>query len=155
MPTLIIGITKPISCLAAIIFTLGLATASFAQGGAPAGAGRPPIVSIKRGEHTRRASEAKLRSAEMGAEADAENQKHIHAAIKNMKQDFTRIQVLRNDIARNLVAHKPLDYTLLTEQTSEINKRAHRLNVYMMAHAPEDKEPHTTSESGNEEMVHA
>lgn len=154
MTSLIIGIKKPISCLAAVIFSLSLATASFAQS-APSGAGPPPIISIKRGEHTRRASEAKLRSAEMGAEADAENQKHIQAAIKNMKQDFTRIQVLRNDIARNLVAHKPLDYNLLTEQTSEINKRAHRLNVYMMAHAPADKEPHTTSESGNEEMVHA
>jgi len=155
MPTLVIGIKKPISCLAAVVFTLSLTTASFAQGGAPAGSGPPPIVSIKGREHTRRASEAKLRSAEMAADADAENQKHIQAAIKNMKQDFTRIQVLRNDIARNLVAHKPLDYNLLTEQTSEINKRAHRLNVYMMAHAPEDKEPHITAESGNEEMVDA
>lgn len=155
MPILIIGITKPISCLAAVIFTLSLATASFAQGGAPAGAGPPPIVSIKRGEHTRRASEAKLRSAEMEADSDAEKQKHIQVAIKNMKQDFTRIQVLRNDIARNLVAHKPLDYNLITEQTSEINERANRLNVYMMAHAPEDKQPQNTSESRNEEMINA
>ena len=155
MATLIIDITKPLSSLAAVIFTLSLATASFAQGGAPAGAGPPPITSIKRGEHSRRASEAKLRSAEMEADADAESQKHIQAAIKNMKQDFTRIQVLRNDIARNLVAHKPLDYNLITEQTSEINKRAHRLNVYMMAHAPEDKKPHNTSQSRNEEMVDA
>ncbi len=133
-------ITKLLGCVAAAIFTLSLATPSFAQGGAPQGAGPPPITSIKRGEHGRRASEAKLRSAEMEADAEAENQKHIQAAITNMKQDFTRIQVLRNDIARNLVAHKPLDYNLIREQTSEINKRAHRLNVYMMAHAPEDNE---------------
>jgi|SRR5687767_4295093 len=155
MPTLIIGITKPISCLAAVIFTLSLATASFAQRGAPAGAGPPPIIGIKREEHSRRASEAKLRSAEMGANAEAENQKHIQAAIKNMKQDFTRIQVLRNDIARNLVARKALDYNLITEQTSEINERANRLNVYIMARAPEDKEPQNTSESRNDEMINS
>ena len=53
-----------------------------------------------------------------------------------MKQDFARIQVLRNDIARNLVARKPLDYDLVAEQTAEINKRANGLNVYMMAPVP-------------------
>ena len=144
--------TKLLGCVAAAIFTLSLATPSFAQGGASQGAEHPPIISIKRGEHGRRASEAKLRSAEMEADAEAENQKHIQAAITNMKQDFTRIQVLRNDIAHNIVAHKSLDYNLITEQTSEINKRAHRLNVYMMAHAPEDKD-HTSSSGQSEEMI--
>jgi hypothetical protein len=50
------------------------------------------------------------------------------------------------------VAHKPLDYNLIREQTSEINKRAHRLNVYMLAHAPEDKENTSPSDQG-EEMI--
>ena len=129
-----------------------MGTPSFAQSTAPPGAGPPPIISIKREEHGRRASEAKLRSAELEAGAEAENQKHIQEAIANMKQDFTRIQVLRNDIARNLVAHKPLDYAVITEQTAEINKRAHRLNVYMLAHAPENKEPHVTA---TQEMIGA
>jgi hypothetical protein len=139
-------------CLAAGIFTLSLAAPSLAQSGAPPGAGPPPIISIKREEHGRRASEAKLRSAELEAGAEAESQKHIQAAIANMKQDFTRIQVLRNDIARNLIARKPLDYNLITEQTAEINKRAHRLNVYMLAHAPEDKETKDPSDLKSEEM---
>ena len=155
MKSRMISVSEVAGCLAAGIFALSLATPSFGQGTAPPGAGPPPIISIKREEHVRRASEAKLRSAEMEASAEAENQRHIQAAITNMKQDFTRIQVLRNEIARNLVAHKPLDYNLITEQTAEINKRAHRLNVYMLAHAPEDKEQKIPSDLKSEEMIDA
>lgn len=103
----------------------------------------------------RRASEARLRSAEMEAGAEAENQKHIQEAITNMKQDFTRIQVLRNDIARSLVARKPLDYSLITEQAAEINKRAHRLNVYMLARANESKQQSDPPDLKSEEMINA
>lgn len=155
MKSRVISVNHVAGFLAAGIFALSLATASLAQGRAPSGAGPPPIVSIKRAEHGRRANEAKLRSAELEAGAEAETQKHIQAAITNMKQDFTRIQVLRNDIARNLIARKPLDYSLITEQTAEINKRAHRLNVYMLAHAPENKEQNNSSDLKSEEMTGA
>lgn len=103
----------------------------------------------------RRASEVRLRSGEMEADAESENQKHIQEAISHMKQDFSRIQVLRNDIARNLIARKPLDYNLITEQTAEIHKRAQRLNVYMLAHAPEDKEHNNPPDLKSEEMTNA
>ncbi len=149
----VISLIRPAGYFAAGLVTLSMAAPSLAQGGAPAGAGPPPIISIKREEHGRRSSEAKLRSVEMEADAEAESQKHIQAAITNMKQDFTRIQVLRNNIARHLVARKPLDYNLVTEQTGEINKRAHRLNVYMLAHVPEHKEPDPTFDLKSEEMV--
>ena len=72
-----------------------------------------------------------------------------------MKEDFTRIQVLRNDIARNLVARKPIDYQLVSDQTAEINKRASRMNVYMRAHAAEDEKKDNLSELKSEEMVGA
>ncbi len=136
--------------LIAGIFALGLAITAIRSGrqsGRPPGPDRPSDINPKRADRARQTSEARLRTAELGAAEEAENQKHIQAAIANMKQDFTRIQVLRNDIARNLVAHKPLDYNLITEQTAEINKRAHRLNVYMLAHAPENKEQNSTSGS--------
>ena len=70
-----------------------------------------------------------------------------------MKGDFTRLQVLRNAIARNLVARTPLDYLLISEQTGEINKRAIDLNTYMLAHAPEDKEQNNPVELQTEEMI--
>ena len=148
-----IGLNELAGCLAAGIFSLSLATPLLGQ--APPGAGPPPIISIKRAEHARQATEAKLRSREMEAGEEAENQKRILTAIANMKEDFTRIQVLRNDIARNLVAHKPLDYSVITGQTAEINRRTHRLNVYMLAHPPDKKEPDTPTDLKGEEMVGA
>lgn len=145
--------------LIAGIFVLGLAIPTFPQGRAPAGpppgAGPPANINPKRADLVRQTNEARLRSLEMEGGAEVENQKLIQAAIVNMKQDFTRIQVLRNDIARNLVAHKPPDYNLITEQTAEIKRRAHRLNVYMLAHAPEDKGQNNPSDVKSEEVIYA
>lgn len=158
MKSRIISINMLAGWLIAGVLAFGLTIPTFAQGrtpGPPPGAGPPGNINLKREEHGRRASEARLRSAEMEASAETENEKHIQAAIANMKQDFTRIQVVRNDIARNLVAHKPLDYSLIKEQTAEINKRAHRLNIYILARAPENKEPNDPSDLKSEEMVAA
>ena len=158
MKSRMISVNNLAGCLAAGIFALGLAIPTFAQGrtpaGPPPGAGPPPIINPRVDDRVRQAGEARLRSAEMdAAAAEAENQKNIQAAIASMKQDFTRIQVLRNDIARNLIAHKPLDYSLITEQTAEINKRAQRLNIYMLARVPENKEQNNPSDLKSEEMI--
>jgi len=159
MKSRMISLKRLARFLGAGVFPVVLAIATFAQSrapGPPAGAGRPADINPKRGDILRETSRAGLRSLEMASNVEAENEKHIQAAIANMKQDFSRIQVLRNDIARNLVARKPLDYNLIREQTSEINKRAHRLNVYMLAHAPEDKEQIGSSEgTAAEEMTKA
>jgi len=159
MKSRVVSVNRLAGWLTAGIFALGLAIPTFAQGrtpvGPPPGAGPPANINPKVEDRIRQTNEARLRSAEMEAGEEAENQKHIQAAITNMKRDFTRIQVLRNDIARNLIAHKPLDYNLITEQTAEINRRAHRLNVYMLAHAPEDKEQNNPSDVKSEEMIDA
>jgi hypothetical protein len=159
MKSRVIAHKRPAEWLTAGIFVLAVAIPGLAQGGTPGpppGAGQPAIINPKFEERARQANEARLRSMEVEAGAEAENQKHVQAAIANMKQDFTRIQVLRNDIARNLVAHKPLDYFLITHQTAEINKRAHRLNVYMLARAPENKEQNDPSDlKSGAEMVGA
>ena len=144
--------------LAAGIFVLAVAFSGLAQGGTqgrPPGAGPPANNNPRIGETARQASESRLRSAEIEAKAEAENKKRIEAAITTMREDFTRIQVLRNDIARDLIAHKPLDYRLINERMAEINKRALRLNDYMMARAPETKEPESTPDLKSEEMIGA
>ncbi|MDQ2855296.1 MAG: hypothetical protein M3R68_03120 [Acidobacteriota bacterium] len=151
-----ISVNNLLGAVAAGIFTFAIP--AFAQRpppGPPPGAGPPADINPRREDLIRQTNQAKLRSAEMEADSEAENQKHIQAALANMKQDFARIQVLRNDIARSLVAHKPLDYNLITEQASEISKRAQRLNVYMLARAPEQKEEGKTTELKNEEMIDA
>ena len=158
MKSRVIAFERLADWLTAGIFVLAVAISGLAQGstqGPPPGAGQPAIINPRLEERARQANEARLRNMEMEVGGEAENQRHVQEAISNMKQDFTRIQVLRNDIARNLVAHKALDYGLITNQTGEINKRAHRLNVYMLARAPENKEHNSTSDPGSEEMVDA
>ena len=140
--------------LAAAIFSLCLTGTAMAQG-KPAGVGPPPNNNPNLDDRARQVDEGRLRSAEADIGSDEKNQKLVQAAIVNMKEDFSRIQVLRNDIARNLVAHKPLDYSLVSEKTAEINKRANRLNVYMRAHAAEAEKENNLPELKSEEMIGA
>ena len=135
------------------VFSLCLAGTAMAQ--KPAGAGPPPNNNPNLDDRIRQVDEGRLRSAEMDVGTEEKNQKLLQAAIANMKEDFSRIQVLRNDIARNLVARKPLDYKLVSEQTTEINKRASRLNVYMRARAAEDEKQDNSPELKSEEMIGA
>jgi hypothetical protein len=126
-----------------------------AQNQAPPGGGAPGVINPRTEDRARQLSEGRLRSVEMDAAARKESEKLIQAAIVNMKEDFARIQVLRNDIARNLVARKPFDYELIAKQTAEIHKRASRLNVYMLAHSPENKEEDNPSDLKGEELTGA
>src|SRR5437667_9076942 len=98
------------------VFSLCLTGTTMAQ--KPAGAGPPPNNNPNLDDRARQVDEGRLRSAEMDVGADEKNRKLVQEAIANMKEDFARIQVLRNDIARNLVAHKPLDYQLISAQTA-------------------------------------
>lgn len=131
----------------------GISMTTRAQG-KPAGAGPPPNINPNIDTRQRQLDENRLRNAELNVSAEERNKKLLEAAILNMKEDFTRIQILRNDIARNLIAQKPINHQLLSQQTSEINKRASRLNVYMRAHTEEEKESNAP-EIKSEEMVDA
>ena len=119
----------------------------------PPGTSPPSEINPKIEDRERRVSESRLRSAEMAVTVESENKKHIEVAIGHIKEDFMRIQVLRNDIARNLVAHKPLDYDLISRQATEINKRANELNTYMIAQVPDDKQQNNSLEVASEEMI--
>ncbi len=153
MSFMVVNIKSLAWLLAAAIFSLCLTGTAMAQG-KPAGVGPPPNNNPNLDDRARQVDEGRLRSAEANAGSDEKNQKLVQAAIVNMKEDFSRIQVLRNDIARNLVAHKPLDYSLVAEQAGEINKRASRLNVYLRAHVAED-EKEDSLELKNDEMISA
>lgn len=149
---------KLVGVLIAGIFVLCVASSTLAQRnppGPPPGVGPPPDKNPNLQDLSRRVDESRLRSAEMDVGTEKKNEELLQAAIANMKEDFSRIQIVRNDIARNLVARKPLDYKLISEQTAEINKRAGRLNVYMRARAPEGEKEDNPPELKNEEMIGA
>ena len=145
---------KFVGLLIAGTFSLSLAGPTLAQG-KPSGAGPPANNNPNVSDRVRQIDEGRLRSVEMDARADEKNQKLLQAAIANMKEDFSRIQIVRNDIARNLVARKPLDYKSVSEQTAEINKRASRLSVYMRARAAADEKESSAAELKSEAMIGA
>src|SRR6266702_7773351 len=146
--------TNLLGLLAAAVFSLCLAGTTMAQG-KPAGAGPPPNNNPNLQDRARQVDEGRLRSAEVDAGNEEKNQKLLQAAIANMKEDFSRIQILRNDIAKNLVAHKPPDYKLISEQTAEINKRTSRLNVYIRARPAAVEKEDPSTEIKSEEMIGA
>ena len=154
MSFMVANIKSPAWLLAAAIFSICLTGTTMAQG-KPAGVGPPPNNNPNLDDRARQVDEGRLRSAEADIGSDEKNQKLVQAAIVNMKEDFSRIQVLRNDIARNLVARKPLEYSLVAGQAGEINKRASRLNVYMRAHAAETEKDNNLPELKSEEMISA
>jgi hypothetical protein len=149
----VVRVKKLAGFLIAAAFSLGMAGTTLGQ--KPATAGPPPNNNPNIDDRIRQIDEGRLRGAETNVSLEEANQKRLQAAIVNMKDDYKRIQVLRNDIARNLVARKPLDYKLVADQTAEINKRSSRINVYMQARVPEEEKENNSSELKSEEMVGA
>jgi hypothetical protein len=126
--------------LAAIISLLLIGAGAALAQGAPGGSGAPAVIDPKGETHSQMNREAALRSAEIRSVGGGMDQRHLAAAIDQTKQDFKRIQIIRNDVVDYLVAKKPLDYKLISEQAAEINKRANRLKSFMMPSAPAEKE---------------
>jgi hypothetical protein len=101
------------------LLLVAAAVPASAQGGPPPGMGRPEGVrgDPKRAEmdaQTRR--EAMLRTAGRPGSAAEVNPLQLAAAIEQTKNDFKRIQLLRNDIVASLLAKKPLDYRQLASE---------------------------------------
>lgn len=95
-------------------------------GAPPPGAGNPKREAIER-----QGREAMLRGAEMLGRP-SEEQQGGRATAEQLKQDFKRIQVLRNNLARHMKSEGPPDYKVIADTAGELNKRANRLGAFMM-----------------------
>ena len=120
---------------AATALLLIVAGAALAQG-APAGVGPPGFKNPKGDTDVETDREARLRSAEVRTAAGQMSRQRLAAAIEQTKQDFKRIQLIRNDVVDGLVAKKPLDFKLIAKQAGEVNERALRLKSFLMPPAP-------------------
>ena len=136
---------------AAASLLLIAAGAAVAQG--PPGAGAPGFKNPKGEEDARTNREAKLRSAEVGASAEEANKQRLMAGIEQTKQDFKRIQLVRNEMVDDIVAKKPFAFKQISERAEEVNKRAVRLKSYLMPPTPEvEKKPE--EKSGEKEVFY-
>jgi hypothetical protein len=123
-------------CLALACFLIDSDSARvFAQARPSAPADR----NAKQPDRERELREKTLRGIEMSPNVGKPNQQVILAALDNVKEDFRRIQVLRNELVRTLKSEKPFDYDVVTEEVNEINRRAERLKTYLIPVNPADK----------------
>ena len=114
-----------------------LASTALAQQPVPGTMGPPPgTASAKEESQNRQHREANLRGAEMVAR-EKRDWRGVRVAIEEVRKDFLRVQVLRNELAKHVLSDAPLDYKLVAKKTEEINKRAHRLKTYMIPYAEE------------------
>ena len=113
--------------LSALLAGTASAQATIPNTGAPMpGTGNPRREAIQRQER-----EAMLRGAELFTRPVGD-QRSVKAAAEQVRQDFKRIQMLRNNLAQHLASKSPLDYRTIAEAAGELNKRAGRLGTYFL-----------------------
>jgi hypothetical protein len=80
----------------------------------------------------------------------ADDQRAIVAAVAQVKDDFERIQVVRNEISDVLHAGSAIDFAALAAKAKEINKRAKRLQQFLLPDAAEahDEKAKSADEPG-------
>ena len=71
--------------------------------------------------------------------ATPDNRKEIEALAEQVQQDFQRILILHNDIARAISGPKELDYSFVSDATGEIRKRATRLQTNLVLKPSDDQ----------------
>lgn len=101
------------------------------QPGPVTNAPTPGTSSPKREAIERQGREAMLRGAELLVRP-IEDRRGAQAAAEQVKQDFKRIQVLRNNLVRHLMSEGPLNYKAIADAAGELNKRANRLRTHLV-----------------------
>jgi hypothetical protein len=99
----------------------------------------PVVKDPKSQTRERQDREATLRSAEVGAALDKAKEHRVAIDIEQIKQDYKRIQILRNEMAHIVLANQPFDYKLIAEKAEAVGKSADRLKTRLMPKAAEPK----------------
>lgn len=92
--------------------------------------GGPPPIDRRNADRMRQqdmsSREWQLRN--FGKEFDKpKDQRQVEALMAQTEEDFTRILTLHNEIARAITSSNALDYGFVSDATTEINKRASRV----------------------------
>lgn len=111
--------------LIAVTFSLGLSIPVVAQ------QAQPPPVDRTNNERRRQQEMSKreyqLRNLGAAPGSDAADDKQKKALMEQVEQDFHRILLLHNQIARAILSETSLDYRFVSEAAGEIKKRSTRL----------------------------
>src|SRR5262245_52964929 len=94
-------------------------------------------------ERQQKIREMTLRALEGQPAAEKQDQRLIMAMVEKVREDFRRIQIVRNEMVRNLTTKERLDYRLIARKVSEVNRRAQGLKERLFAPSPmEDPKDH-------------
>jgi hypothetical protein len=103
-----------------------------------------PAPSARRNTDIERIRDQQQREAQLRRNPEGVGQqpdeRAVKAAVKQLGEDFRRIQVIRNDVARALVVSGALDYARVSEQAVEVRKRALRMQTYLGLRDPKEDE---------------
>jgi hypothetical protein len=124
-------VTNAVFGIAVTISLMTIASSALAQ---------QPAPNPKLRDRQREVREKTLQSTEMPVRPEEENPRLVLARVEEVKEDFRRIQIVRNEMVRILTANKPLDYNVVFDEVGEINKRADRLKKFLLPPIHEDKE---------------
>ena len=72
-----------------------------------------------------------------------------------IREDFTRLQVINNEMMQKVFVESKVDRKLIAATTAEINKRASRLSHNLVLPKIEDKETHKKSNDSRDLSLHA
>ena len=90
----------------------------------------PPPVDKHSSAARKRLQDASAREWQLRNSVNPEatkDRRRLEALMAQTEEDFNRMLILHNEIARALTATKPLDFHFVSEATGEIRKRAHSI----------------------------
>lgn len=127
--------------LVAIPLLIFITAPVFAQSPVP---GPPPTDQRVNTERIRQQqmSQREWQLRNFGNEKNApQDRRQLDALMHQTEEDFNRILTLHNEFARLLAASKPIDYNFISDATTEIKKRATRLQTTLALHQLPDETP--------------
>ena len=72
-----------------------------------------------------------LRSGGRRVEDAHADERAVKAAAEQLNQDFKRVQIIRNDLARAATSGSVLDYRRVSDAATEVRKRSVRMQTYL------------------------
>lgn len=127
-----------VATLALILFLTATVLAQTPAGGPPPIDRRTNTDRVRQQDMSNREWQLRNFGKEFGGPKD---RRQIEALMAQTEQDFNRILSLHNEIARAISSNNALDYQFVSDATSEIKKRASRVQSSLnLGLSPEDEQ---------------
>lgn len=127
------------SALAVAVCLLGLQAVCLAQA-AGTGVSAPRVDPAAERIRDEQQRQMVLRSGGRRGENAHTDEKTVKAAAEQLNEDFKRVQVIRNELARAVTSGSALDYKHVSEEATEVRKRSLRMQTYLALREEGDEE---------------